>query len=63
MAKKKPKKKSRRIRITRKGRAYYVRIDRLGRWMNWVSVKKSIYLDKKRKAKTKVKPGQRDRGD
>ncbi|MCH7590890.1 hypothetical protein IIB34_07625 [PVC group bacterium] len=66
MAKKSKKKKrkiSRRIRIKRRGKTYFVRIDAKGRFMSWVEVGKSIALDKKRKAKHKAKPGQRDRGD
>lgn len=63
MAKKKSKKKSRRIRIKRRGKTYYVRIDALGRFVSWVEVGKSIRLDRMRKAKRKAKPGQRDRGD
>jgi len=57
------KKKSRRIAIRRRGILYYVRIDAKGRWMSWVRAGKSIALDRKRKAKTKAKPGQKDRGD
>jgi hypothetical protein len=57
------KKKSRRITIRRRGTLYYVRIDSKGRWMSWVRAGKSIKLDKIRKAKTKAKPGQKDRGD
>ena len=57
------KKISRRIQIRRRGILYYVRIDAKGRWMNWVRAGKSIRLDKLKKAKTKAKSGQRDRGD
>lgn len=57
------KKKSRRIEIRRRGILYYVRIDAKGRWTSWVRAGKSIRLDKMKKAKTKVKPGQKDRGD
>lgn len=63
MPKKKSKKKSRRIQIRRRGILYYVRIDAKGRWMDWVRAGKSISMDKKRKAKRKAKPGQKDRGD
>jgi len=31
--------------------------------MSWVKAGKSIRLDKNKKAKRKVSPGQRDRGD
>lgn len=54
---------SRRIQIRRRGILYYVRIDAKGKWISWVRAGKSITLDRKRKAKTKAKPGQRDRGD
>jgi len=57
------KKISRRIEIRRRGVLYYVRIDARGRWKSWVRAGKSITLDRRRKAKTKVKSGQRDRGD
>ena len=57
------KKISRRIQIRRRGILYYVRIDAKGRWKSWVRAGKSIALDRKRKAKTKTKSGQRDRGD
>ncbi len=57
------KKKSRRIQIRRRGVLYYVRIDARGSWMSWVRAGKSISIDRKRKAKTKAKPGQKDRGD
>ncbi len=57
------KKKSRRIEIRRRGILYYVRIDAKGRFQSWVRAGKSISIDRKRKAKTKAKPGQKDRGD
>ncbi len=57
------KKISRRIQIRRRGILYYVRIGADGKWQSWVRAGKSIAIDRKRKAKTKAKPGQRDRGD
>ena len=57
------KKISRRINIRRRGILYFVRIDAKGRWKSWVRAGKSITIDRKRKAKRKVKPGQKDRGD
>jgi len=60
---KRKKKISRRIQIRRRGILYFVRIDRRGRWVSWVRAGKSITIDRKRKAKRKAKPGQRDRGD
>jgi len=54
---------SRRIKIRRRGILYFVRIDAKGKWKSWVRAGKSIALDRKRKAKTKVKSGQKDRGD
>ena len=56
-------KKSRRIKIRRRGILYFVRIDAKGRWKSWVRAGKSIKFDRLKKAKTKVKSGQKDRGD
>lgn len=61
--KKKRKKISRRTLVTRYGYKYYVRRDRYGRFKNWVRVGRSLRIDKAKKARRKVRPGQDDRGD
>lgn len=46
-----------------KGDKRYVRRDEEGRFHEQVDVGRSLSQDQKRDAKTKVKPGQGDRGD
>jgi len=42
---------------------YYVERDRLGRIKKWVSIKRSLAQDRRKKAKKKVKSGYGHRGD
>jgi len=58
------KKSSRRTVIEpRKGDRRYVRRNKRGQFKQEVNVGRSLAADRRRKAKTKAKPGQGDRGD
>jgi hypothetical protein len=46
-----------------KGDRRYVRRNRRGQFKEEVNVGRSLAADRRRKARTKVKPGQGDRGD
>ena len=63
-AKKKSSKTSKRTVIEpKKGDRRYVRRNKQGEFKKEVKVGRSLATDRKRKAKTKVKKGQGDRGD
>jgi len=47
----------------RKGDRRYVRRNKTGQFKQEVNVGRSLSADRRRKAKSKVKPGQGDRGD
>jgi hypothetical protein len=47
----------------RKGDRRYVRRNKKGQFKEEVNVGRSLAADRRRKAKSKVKPGQGDRGD
>lgn len=46
-----------------KGKKAWVEKDKKGRFKNWMSFKRSIPIDRKKKSKTKVKPGYGHKGD
>jgi hypothetical protein len=62
-AKKKSKTSKRTVIEPKKGDRRYVRRNKQGEFKKEVSVGRSLAADRKRKAKTKVKKGQGDRGD
>jgi hypothetical protein len=51
-----------RTRIKGKPKAWVER-DSKGKFKNWVGIKRSLAVDKAKKAKKKVKPGYRGKGD
>jgi hypothetical protein len=62
-AKKKSKTSKRTVIEPKKGDRRYVRRNKTGQFKKEVSAGRSLAADRKRKAKTKVKKGQGDRGD
>ena len=62
-AKKKSKTSKRTVVEPKKGDKRYVRRNKKGEFKKEVSVGRSLAADRKRKAKSKVKKGQGDRGD
>jgi hypothetical protein len=62
-AKKKSKTSKRTVIEPKKGDRRYVRRNKKGEFKKEVSVGRSLAADRKRKAKSKVKKGQGDRGD